>query len=409
MATEKKTPDWLRIEAEFRAGIKPLRQIGEENGITHGAINKRAKRDGWVRDLGAKIRAKADAEVSKRAVSNEVSKRKAATEKQVIDSNVHLQVKIRMEHRSDITRVKSLLHMMLAEAESHHPTNPRSNSMNALTIPGGAAVTMTSLELVDFINSQRAEGESELRHDHFMAKVPKVLGDAAPKFSGTAFYINGTGAKVDRTIYTFPKREACLMAMSYSYDLQAKVFDRMTALEARPIDPMQVLSDPAAMRGLLLTYTEKVLTLEHKVEELAPKAQALDRIADADGTMNPTIAAKTLQIQPKRLFDWMRKQHWIQDVSLCKRAMAPPKSQVRPWYGMARSSRLPIRSSRRATLGKTLMAVSGLAGGPIRPRRRSSRSGLGIGRSWNLAYPVDCQSCCRVRPLTAVQFLVGGC
>jgi hypothetical protein len=251
--------------------------------------------------------------------------------------------------------------------------------MNALTIPGGAAVTMTSLELVDFINSQRAEGESELRHDHFMAKVPKVLGDAAPKFSGTAFYINGTGAKVDRTIYTFPKREACLMAMSYSYDLQAKVFDRMTALEARPIDPMQVLSDPAAMRGLLLTYTEKVLTLEHKVEELTPKAQALDRIADADGTMNPTVAAKTLQIQPKRLFDWMRKQHWIQDVSLCKRAMAPPKSQVRPWYAMARSSRLPIRSSRRATLGKTLMAASGLAGGPIRLIRRSSRSGLGIG------------------------------
>ena len=40
-------------------------------------------------------------------------------------------------------------------------------------------VTMTSLELVDYINSQRGEGESELRHDHFMAKVPKVLGDKA--------------------------------------------------------------------------------------------------------------------------------------------------------------------------------------------------------------------------------------
>jgi len=180
--------------------------------------------------------------------------------------------------------------------------------MNALTIPGGAAVTMTSLELVDFINSQRAEGESELRHDHFMAKVPQVLGETvAPNFRG---YYKASNGK-QNPMFTFPKREACLMAMSYSYDLQAKVFDRMTALEARPIDPMQVLNDPAAMRGLLLTYTEKVLTLEHKVEELTPKAKALDRIADADGTMNPTIAAKTLQIQPKRLFDWMRKQHWI--------------------------------------------------------------------------------------------------
>lgn len=183
--------------------------------------------------------------------------------------------------------------------------------MNALTIPGGAAVTMTSLELVEFINSQRGEGESELRHDHFMAKAPKVLGEAAPKFLGTVQRPQPAGGFRDYPCYTFPKREACLMAMSYSYDLQAKVFDRMTALEARPIDPMQVLSDPAAMRGLLLTYTEKVLTLEHKVEELTPKAKALDRIADADGTMNPTVAAKTLQIQPKRLFNWMRKQHWI--------------------------------------------------------------------------------------------------
>jgi hypothetical protein len=33
--------------------------------------------------------------------------------------------------------------------------------------------------------------------------------------------------------YRFPKREACLMAMSYSYDMQAKVYDKMTALERR--------------------------------------------------------------------------------------------------------------------------------------------------------------------------------
>lgn len=117
MAEEKKVADWYVIEAEFRAGIKPLRQIAEENGITHGAINKRAKRDGWVRDLRAKIKAKADAEVSKRAVSKEVSKRKAVTEKMVIDTNVDIQVQIRESHRSDIRRVKSLLHMMLAEAE----------------------------------------------------------------------------------------------------------------------------------------------------------------------------------------------------------------------------------------------------------------------------------------------------
>lgn len=76
-------------------------------------------------------------------------------------------------------------------------------------------------------------------------------------------------------------------------------------------DPLQVLSDPAAMRGLLLTYTEKVLALESRVGELAPKADALDRIAAADGSMNPTVAAKALQVPPQKLFAWMRERHWI--------------------------------------------------------------------------------------------------
>lgn len=173
------------------------------------------------------------------------------------------------------------------------------------------AVTMTSLELVEFINSQREESESELRHDNFMAKVPKVLGKAAPKFLGTAFYVNGTGARVERQVYTLPKREACLMAMSYSYELQAKVFDRMTALEKKPSDPMAFLADPAAMRGLLLTYTEKVLDLENTVAAQTPKVEALDRISDADGLMNPTGAAKALQVQPKRVFDYLRTNGWI--------------------------------------------------------------------------------------------------
>lgn len=122
MSDDKATINWIQIEADFRAGIKPLRLIGEEHGITHGAINKRAKRDGWTRDLGAKIRAQADAKVSRAAVSKEVSARKLVTENQVVASNVDLQVSVRLAHRTDIQRVKSLLLMLLAEAE-HQDTN----------------------------------------------------------------------------------------------------------------------------------------------------------------------------------------------------------------------------------------------------------------------------------------------
>lgn len=35
--------DLEKIELDYRACIKTLRQIADENGVTHGAVNKRAK------------------------------------------------------------------------------------------------------------------------------------------------------------------------------------------------------------------------------------------------------------------------------------------------------------------------------------------------------------------------------
>lgn len=121
-------------------------------------------------------------------------------------------------------------------------------------------VTMTSLELVGFINDHRRQqgDDTVLRHDHFMAKVPKVLGEAAPKFVGTDLYANGTGGMIERDIYRFPKRESCLMAMSYSYELQAAVFDHMTALESK-------LNQPSA--ATLPTYSEALRQLADQIDE----------------------------------------------------------------------------------------------------------------------------------------------
>ncbi|WP_293932155.1 hypothetical protein [Iodobacter sp.] len=68
--------------------------------------------------------------------------------------------------------------------------------MQSLALCLTPAVTLSSLELVDFINASRKEGEAELRHDHFMAKVPKVLGeDLSPKFLGTAFYVASANSR----------------------------------------------------------------------------------------------------------------------------------------------------------------------------------------------------------------------
>lgn len=44
-------PNWIEIERLYRAGQLSVRTIAASQGITHGAINKRAKRDGWGRDI----------------------------------------------------------------------------------------------------------------------------------------------------------------------------------------------------------------------------------------------------------------------------------------------------------------------------------------------------------------------
>lgn len=136
--------------------------------------------------------------------------------------------------------------------------------MNAL-IPTVNPVTMTSLELVDYINSQRGEGEATLAHSDFLKKVPQVLGDGAGNFSFTYRDVQNK----ERPCYRFPKREACLMAMSYSYDLQAKVFDRMTELEQRnsPVIAMPNFSNPAeAARAWALEYEARVHAEATKAE-----------------------------------------------------------------------------------------------------------------------------------------------
>lgn len=123
MTKEKQFPDWERIELDYRSGILTLREIAELNGITHGAINKRAKRDGWVRDLNAKIRAKAAELVSRQEVSKEVSKEQLATEMEVIDANASLQANVLLSHRKDIQKGRKLAVSLLEELE--HQTDDK--------------------------------------------------------------------------------------------------------------------------------------------------------------------------------------------------------------------------------------------------------------------------------------------
>jgi len=96
--------------------------------------------------------------------------------------------------------------------------------------------TMTSLELVDLINRVRKQefeqGKNKqftkLQHKDFLRKIPLVLGESATaKFYAVAKVALNNGGYKDIPCYKFPERESWLMAMSYSYTLQAFIYDAL--------------------------------------------------------------------------------------------------------------------------------------------------------------------------------------
>ena len=62
---------------------------------------------------------------------------------------------------------------------------------------------------------------------------------------------------------------------------------------------------------LAMQAEQERLVIEAKLSIAAPKAEALDRIAAADGSLCLTDAAKELQVRPKDLIGYLSSHNWI--------------------------------------------------------------------------------------------------
>lgn len=125
MAQQKKAaPDWERIEADYRAGLLSVREIASAHGVSHTAIQKRANKEPkWERDLAKRIQAKADALVAKQEVASQVAMERAATDAVIVEANAQVIAGIRLAHRSDIAKSRTLVMTLLAELQ--HQTEHR--------------------------------------------------------------------------------------------------------------------------------------------------------------------------------------------------------------------------------------------------------------------------------------------
>jgi DNA-binding Lrp family transcriptional regulator len=101
--------DWDFAEIEYAKGLRSNCDIANQIGVSETAVRKRAKQYGWVKDLSAKIKLKADAKV--RAIvfeshgSSSISK---ATERDIVDSMAELQAAVLLNERKEINNLSEL-------------------------------------------------------------------------------------------------------------------------------------------------------------------------------------------------------------------------------------------------------------------------------------------------------------
>jgi len=98
----KQPVDWELIEKDYRAGVKTDRQIGKERGVSHTAIQKRAKKFGWVKDLTEKIQAATKAKVAKRVVATSVATESKLSDAATVDAYSDVIASVDMIQREDL-------------------------------------------------------------------------------------------------------------------------------------------------------------------------------------------------------------------------------------------------------------------------------------------------------------------
>lgn len=171
------------------------------------------------------------------------------------------------------------------------------------TVRDPQTLTMSSREIADLTGST---------HDNVLKTVRSLVDRGVVSGNETPYVHPQNGQTYSE--FKLDYRNTMVVVSGYTPELRARIIDRWMELEGQTratVDPMTLLNDPTAMRGLLLSYSEKVLALEGKVEAMAGDVQALDRIAKSDGSLCLTDAAKAMQARPKDFIGYLRQHGWI--------------------------------------------------------------------------------------------------
>jgi phage antirepressor YoqD-like protein len=163
-------------------------------------------------------------------------------------------------------------------------------------------MTMTSKEMADL---------TEKRHDNVKRTMDTLANQgviAQPQIEDGEKSANGVVEKV----YRIGKRDSYVIVAQLSLEFAARLVDRWQELEeqARPAQPTIPQTLPEALR-LAADLADMKARADAALAIAAPKAEALDRLALADGSFCIRDAAKTLQVKEKVLKQKLIECRWM--------------------------------------------------------------------------------------------------
>ncbi|MCO7556187.1 hypothetical protein [Metapseudomonas otitidis] len=105
-------PDWDAIHAEYRAGQLSNVMLGKKYGVTEGAIRKRAKAEGWQKDLADAVRQ----QVKEKLVRDEV-RAPNARDREIVEAAATTGADVVRRHRRDISKGQDIVSMLFCQLE----------------------------------------------------------------------------------------------------------------------------------------------------------------------------------------------------------------------------------------------------------------------------------------------------
>lgn len=103
-----KQPDWEAIESAYRVGVLSVRAIAERNGLTDGAIRKRAKKEGWSRDLTEKVKLATSEKLASAPVRTDSPRTRLRTDDEIVDAASDEAAAVVISHRTGLSRWRAI-------------------------------------------------------------------------------------------------------------------------------------------------------------------------------------------------------------------------------------------------------------------------------------------------------------